>query len=563
MGSIYPAFIHSEPLPQLQTAPIAPPPNPMQQYGQMLGIQGMQQEQQARAQQMQTGAINQQGAQLNLQQQQQQQQDQQAFRAAMQAPKNQGKTISDIADSLADQGGISPQGWVAMKKADLDQRTALAGLDKTQLANAASAHQQTQQLYSNAMDMPDEDLATNWSQIAQQYDNIPGNMKMPLNPQQPMTKQQLQQFGPMLSMHAAYLDQALSRQKAQGDATLHAPMSPDQIGQLNQGFGQRWNVLNAGQPVPTPFQMGPGATPDDFARTDKLMEGTENAQATAAQRAATNGLRQQMVEIAGQKAASQGTQGIGVTLPDGSENPVIDMIGRGQMSATGLLRYMRPQNLPILQAVSEKYPGFDLQRVDAYAKAYGDFTSTKTNSAGGALLAGSTALKHLAELREMNTNESHFPGTPDWNAYRNKADTVATELARFYGDPTVPAIEKLESTLTATLPRNREAAILTQGQSMGDRMDGYAQSWKNAAPSSAYEAEMPGIDGAAKKAWASLDPKYDTRVFVGLGGGQGVGGTPQPGAGPSNAGGGPAVGATRTWPNGKTGKWNGTGWVAQ
>ena len=54
------------------TAPIAPPPNPMQPYGQMMGIRGMKQEQLARTQQMQTGASDQQSAQVNLQQQQDQ-----------------------------------------------------------------------------------------------------------------------------------------------------------------------------------------------------------------------------------------------------------------------------------------------------------------------------------------------------------------------------------------------------------------------------------------------------------------------------------------------------------
>jgi hypothetical protein len=67
------------------------------------------------------------------------------------------------------------------------------------------------------MEMPDDQLAANWPTIAQQYDAIPGNNKMPLNPQQPLTKQQLQSFGPMLSMHGAYLDWATEKQKKQTD----------------------------------------------------------------------------------------------------------------------------------------------------------------------------------------------------------------------------------------------------------------------------------------------------------------------------------------------------------
>jgi hypothetical protein len=79
------------------------------------------------------------------------------------------------------------------------------------------------------MDMPDAQIAANWAQIAQQYDAIPGNNKTPLNPQQPMTKQQLQNFGPLLSMNGAYLDQELARRKAAGDATKAETTAPPSV----------------------------------------------------------------------------------------------------------------------------------------------------------------------------------------------------------------------------------------------------------------------------------------------------------------------------------------------
>ena len=234
----------SIPLPALHTAPIEPPASPLAMYGQMMGIANAQQEQQARGQQMQQQAalapLQQQSAQIELQQQQQQQKDQQSFRAAMQDPANQGKTIGELADSLSKSGGISMQGWQAMKKADIDQRTSLATLDEKSLANAAAAHKQTQDLYNNAMNMPDEQLAQNWPSIAQQYDAIPGNQKMPLNPQQPMTKEQLQQFGPMLAMHGAYIDEAVQRQQKQTElqtaqATLGQKQAESQFYEQNGG----------------------------------------------------------------------------------------------------------------------------------------------------------------------------------------------------------------------------------------------------------------------------------------------------------------------------------------
>jgi hypothetical protein len=196
--------------------------------------------QQALQQQVQAGQQSLQSGQLSLQKEQQDQQDQQSFRAAMQDPSLHGKTIGDIADVLAQKGAISQGSWVAAKKADTEQRKALSELDEKTLANRKAAHDATQELFGNVMNMPDDQLAANWPQIAQQYDSIPGNQKIPLNPQQPMSKQQLSQFGPMLSMGNSYFDQELARRKAQTDqktaeATLAEKQATAQFYQQNGG----------------------------------------------------------------------------------------------------------------------------------------------------------------------------------------------------------------------------------------------------------------------------------------------------------------------------------------
>lgn len=206
-------------------------PDLLEKYGQLMQLKNMQQQSQMQQQEapLRLQALQQQAqtGDLQLQQQQQSVKDQQAFRAAMTDPEFQGKTIGDVADHLAMKGAISQTSWMAAKKADLEQRQTLANLNKDQLANASAAHAATQQLYNSVMQLPDDQLAANWPQIAQQYDAIPGNNKVPLDPNKPLTKQQLSQFGPMISMQAAYLDNANDRikkqaetQKAQADAAL-------------------------------------------------------------------------------------------------------------------------------------------------------------------------------------------------------------------------------------------------------------------------------------------------------------------------------------------------------
>jgi hypothetical protein len=207
--------------------------------------------------------------------------------------------------------------------------------------------------------------------------------------------------------------------------------------------------------------------------------------------------------IAASKPMGKGSNN-GVPL-DGST--VVDEIGTGRM-AVDRLSYILARNPELLNEVAQKYPDFDSSKVGAYVQTYKDFTASKNGTAGGAMNAGGTALQHLNELKDLNTPMSHVPGTADYNAYMNKADTVSAELARFYGTDTVPGIANIKQTLTATLPYQRAAAISTQAKSMGDKLGSYEQTWKNAAPSAAYEAQMPGISQEAMKARASLDPEY-------------------------------------------------------
>lgn len=187
---------------------------------------------------------------------------------------------------------------------------------------------------------------------------------------------------------------------------------------------------------------------------------------------------------------------------------LVDSIGSGHI-APERMSYLLARNPQLLDAVTQKYPDFDGAKAESYPVIYKDFTSGK---ASVALNSGATAMQHLQKLQQLNTAASHIPGTPAYNAYHNQLDTLAPELAKFYGDTTVPAIAALKSTLGATLPGNRQAAITTQAQSMGKKFDNYEQQWKNAAPSATYEAPMPGVSEAAKEARAALDPDYRAQL---------------------------------------------------
>ncbi len=231
------------------------------------------------------------------------------------------------------------------------------------------------------------------------------------------------------------------------------------------------------------------------------------------------------------------------TLPADSQS-LIKELGTGKI-ALSRLDYLLTRKPEVLEAVSRAYPDFDSSKVQAYTNAVKEYTSTKNGTAGAQLNAGSTALKHMSELKELNTAASRIPGTADYNRFHNKLDTLTGELATFYNLPkTDQSIQHMASTLGATL--NRDAAIETQAQSMGDKFDSMEQTWKNAAPSKTYEAPMPYIDSAALKARAKLDPRYAARI---------KGQAPPP---PKQQQ--PAQNFTATSSDGKWG-WNGTAWV--
>ena len=185
---------------------------------------------------------------------------------------------------------------------------------------------------------------------------------------------------------------------------------------------------------------------------------------------------------------------------------VVDMIGQGRAPLNNPA-YLLARKPEVMGAVEKAYPGFDASKVTSYQKTYQDYTSGNMSKQ---LTSGATALEHLSELRQLNTVMSRVPTTAAKQSYDNKLETVAAELARFYGNTTEQGIKSFRDTLAATF--NRDAAITTQAKSMGDRLDNLEQTWVNAAPSKAYQAPMPGISNAAKQARASLDPEYAQRL---------------------------------------------------
>lgn len=554
----------SIPLPALDLKPPPAPPDQLAQYGRLMQLRQMQQEQPVRQQILQQQA---QAGQIGLQQAQQAQQDQQSFRTAMQDPSLKGKTIGEVADALAQKGQISQTGWIAAKKADLDQRTSLATLDEKQLANAKAAHDLTQTLYNNVMDMPDDQLAANWPSIAQQYNAIPGNNKQSLNPNQPLTKQQLTQFGPMLSLNNAYLDQELERRKATtAQQTAEADLA---LKQQNLLYGPSGPAAEAKYRfILSKKASGQVLSPDDinFAKGFEASRAKSTSQSDSLGVVSNNFSKPSgLATVGGVRAGSPAssvpprTNGLpaGGNAPPSAgqiKNDVIDMIGQYRMDPTLLGRtlYRHPEMLGLIQA---KYPDWDQTQYQAKNKIVQSYTSGPESRSINAI---GTALGHANELRDAI--DALGNGNMGINTLRQIGNSIGVQV----GDDKVTAFNLIVHRLAPEIT----AAYVQGGGGEGER----AAAAEDFNPSLSRQQLLSNWGETVKllqskiaqqeQQWNTTyhpsqpQDQFATR-FLSAPARQAIQ------RWSNETGGQPAVGATKTFPNGKTGKWDGTGWVAQ
>jgi len=183
MGSI--------PLPALSAQP---PQDPTAGIQRLLALKSMMQGQQIQQQQL---ALEQQKV-----------ADQKLVMQHMQ--ENPNDTFSDAATAL--KGKISLPTYTSLLDTDASIRQKHAQATQAELDNFQKVHDQQQKIYSNVAGLSDEDLAKQWPAISQQFNSIPGN-NAKVDPNQPLTKQQLQQHGVALGLQEAYLKQEQDKRK--------------------------------------------------------------------------------------------------------------------------------------------------------------------------------------------------------------------------------------------------------------------------------------------------------------------------------------------------------------
>ncbi len=493
MGSI--------PLPALS---VRPPQDPSDIVSKALQLRSMAGQQKLQQQQLANEQLANQSGQVGLQQQQMALKSQQAM---MKAYTEAGGDL-DKAGPLAAKYGADPGALIKLKEASIQQQKQALELLKTRGERAIQESDLMQGAHEAVAKALPEQRAQVYQQQLQSLQQSGVDVSQ-VPPQYP-GDEAFALLGAGVKGHAKALDDAVKEQQlatpkaAQAASEANTAKTKAETGTGELAYRSTLQKIANKQPV-SPEEM-------NNARAYEASQRKFTSSSDAFGLKSTNVSGPSGLSGAGQGGASGSSAGM-----TSAGQKLVDEIGTGKM-AISRLDMILSRNPTILQAVAEKYSRFDSSKVKSYTDAYRSFTSGPDSKQ---LNAGAVAMQHLAQLKDINDKNPttvRIPGTAANKAYQNLLDTVADELVTFYGEPkTNEAIGSKKSTLGGLL--NRDAAITEQASAMGVKFDELEQKWANAAPSKAYQAPMPNVSDAAKRARAKLDPEYAQRLN-GEGGGQ-------------------------------------------
>lgn len=349
---------------------------------------------------------------------QQKVQDQKAVMSDIQ--QNPGSTLADSAERL--KGKISLPAYTNLIDTDAAIRQKHAAATDAELGNFQKVHDQQQRIYSNVAGLSDEDLAKQWPTIAQQFNSIPGN-NAKVDPNQPLTQQQLKDHAIPLGLQEAYLKQEADKRKEQAEteeATQKGEASKAEAEKTRaetQGFvgpfaeARYRNILSsmsAGKPVSDDdltFAKGfEAASKKTTTQSDTL--GVTSTSTSGPAGLASVGNRQggKFVAPGSAVAPAQGATPPAApraVAPSGAapsaqatKNSIVDLIGHYQANPT-LLARMMTKHPDIIGQVHLQYPDWDETTYNAKNKIIQSYTSGPESKSINAI---STALGHAGEL---------------------------------------------------------------------------------------------------------------------------------------------------------------------
>ncbi len=294
----------------------------------------------------------------------------------------------------------------------------------------------------------------------------------------------------------------------------------DKAADLNAALLQRYQVLNPkATELPQGYTLDANSTAKDFDRVDKIMQQTENADATKANRDVVNGMREQMLDLAkGAKIPGDETK-TGpeylATLPVGLQGTIKEIgEGRGAPPPAGS---RSPAAQTILGALNRAYPDYDASKYPTYLKARTAFTSGPEGKGVNAL---NTVETHLARMYQhanapgtsggLTGKVTGFFGDKDVRALDIDRTAVATELSKAYaaGQISEGEVKDWEAKLDFTTPGMTTGKLIQNLKEIDGLLEGkqkaYQQQWATASPSASIVSPVPIISSEASAARAKI-----------------------------------------------------------
>jgi hypothetical protein len=424
--------VASIPLPALHVQP------PQQQdlmgeAGKVMGLQSM-------LQQQKSGAID-------LQMKQQQLKDQQTVMQTLAAHKGD---LQSALPSLA--GSVSPQTYMGLQKYNLDTRKTLAEIDDKELATRKDQNDRFSQLVSTASQLPPDQYAQQYPQIAAAAKQIKPDLK--IDPSQPIPQAQLQQMGMGLLTTEQYIKQEAERRAAKMapiEQNLKVAETGKDVAQGNEAQGkadqqtrqtaatQLANAQNQGEydqmRGKMPYTMA-SQFPSKFDKDKILQMGmTPDQVVTTNQGAARIGIERGRLAQETKKITldymNAGFKSDGSPMTAADASPSARQIVAGKMDPATARALLRKQP-GLYNQVLAADPSFDEATLDRRFSFNKELTNYSPAHIGGQALALNTLVHHtdlMYDLVDGLKNGSFVPG----NALYNKVASTfgSAPIAKF------------------------------------------------------------------------------------------------------------------------------------
>lgn len=222
------------------------------------------------------------------------------------------------------------------------------------------------------------------------------------------------------------------------------PLGAD-VNSINKQLENRYQVLHPGKPLPDEYKIPENATKGDYARIDKALAATENAEGTKSQRDTVNEMRRQTMAMNAKKkdASEEAIEAAAQSLAKGDLTRLKDIASlRGD------------QRLLIFNRVKELNPKFSTADIDRKIKMMDSYTVGKD---GQQLQSFGTFLEHAgaaadalgaiqqhdmpAANKPINWWKKNISGDPNFQAFTTSLEPVRKEFEGFllggralYGD---------------------------------------------------------------------------------------------------------------------------------